>query len=46
MTHYTMPARSQGNAFMQRAMGRLVEKGVHRWVFAHGMAPDVEGGVA
>lgn len=27
---------------MQRAMARLAEKDVHRWVFAHGLDPDVE----
>lgn len=42
MTRYTMPARSQGKLYMQRAMGRLAEKDVHRWVFAHSMDPEVE----
>lgn len=42
MTRYTMPARSQGNAFTQRTMARLDEKDVHRWVFVYNMAPDVE----
>lgn len=41
-TRYTMPARSQGKLYAQRAMARLTEKDVHRWVFAYGMAPDVE----
>lgn len=39
---YTMPARSQGKMCTQSAMVRLVEKDVHRWVFAHNMDPDVE----
>lgn len=39
---YTMPARSQGKLHMQGAMAELVEKDVHRWVFAYNMDPDVE----
>lgn len=39
---YTMPSRSQGKLYMQRKMAELVEKDVHRWVFAFGMTPDVE----
>ena len=39
---YTMPARSQGKLYMQRAMARLTEKDIHRWVTACNMAPDVE----
>lgn len=39
---YTMPARSQGKLHMQREMARITEKDIHRWVFAHNMAPDVE----
>lgn len=42
MTHYTMPARSQGNLYIQRATARLAGKDVHRWVFAHSMDPEVE----
>lgn len=42
MTRYTMPARSQGVLYMQRATARLAEEDVHRWVFAHGMDPGVE----
>lgn len=42
MTRYTMHNRSQGKLYMQRAMGRLAEKDVHRWVFAHSMDPEVE----
>ena len=42
MTRYTMPARSQGKLYTQRAMARLERDGVHRWVFAYGMAPEVE----
>ena len=41
-TRYTMPVRSQGKLYMQRAMAELVEKDVHRWVFVHGLDPDVE----
>lgn len=39
---YTMPARSQGKLFAQRAVARLVEKDVHRWVLVYNMDPDVE----
>lgn len=39
---YTMSARSQGKLYTQRQQARLVEKDIHRWVFAHNMAPDVE----
>lgn len=39
---YTMSARSQGKLYMQRQQTRLVEKDIHRWVFAYNMAPDVE----
>lgn len=42
MTRYTMSSRSQGELYTQRAMARLAEKGVHRWIFAYNMAPDVE----
>lgn len=31
---YTMPARSQGKE------AELVEKDIHRWVFAYNMDPD------
>lgn len=41
-TRYAMPGRTQGKLHTQRTMSRLVEKDVHRWVFAHNMAPDVE----
>lgn len=41
-TRYTMPARSQGKLYAQCHQARLVEKDVHRWVFANNMAPDVE----
>ena len=44
-TRYTMPARSQGNAFMQRAMARLDEKDVHRWVFVRNLTPGIESAV-
>lgn len=42
MTRYTMPARSQGALYIQRATARLAEKDVHRWVFAHSMDSEVE----
>lgn len=41
-TRYTMPARSQGKLFAQRAVADLVEKDVHRWVFVYNMDPDAE----
>lgn len=44
-TRYTMPARSQGNAFMQRTVARLERDDVHRWVFAHSLTPEVESAV-
>lgn len=39
---YTMPARSQGELYMQRVMSRLDREDAHRWVFANHMDPDVE----
>lgn len=42
MTRYTMPTRSQGNAFMQRTMTTLERDGVHRWVFVRNLTPEVE----
>lgn len=39
---YVMSARSQGKLYEQRRQARLAEKGIHRWVFAHDMEPDVE----
>ena len=42
MTRYTMPARSQGKLYTQRAMARLAEKDAHRWVFIRNLTPDVE----
>lgn len=42
MTRYTMPARSQGNVFMQRIMARLERDDVHRWVFVRNLTPEVE----
>lgn len=42
MTRYTMYARSQGKLYIQRATAELIEKDVHRWVFAHSMDPEVE----
>ena len=42
MTRYTMPARSQGKLYTQRETARLERDGVHRWVFANGLAPGVE----
>lgn len=32
MTRYTMPARSQGKLYAQRATGRLAEEDAHRWL--------------
>lgn len=42
MTRYTMPARSQGKAFMQRTAARLERDDVHRWVFVRNLTPEVE----
>lgn len=42
MTRYTMPARSQGKAFVQRTAARLERDDVHRWVFVRSLAPEVE----
>lgn len=42
MTHYTMPARSQGDAFMQRTAAHLERDDVHRWVFVRNLTPEVE----
>lgn len=42
MTRYTMPARSQGKLYAQRATARLAEKDVHRWVFVRNLTPEVE----
>lgn len=39
---YTMPAGSQGKLHMQGLLTELVEKDIHRWVFANGLDPDVE----
>lgn len=36
------PARSQGKLCTRRQQACLVEKDIHRWVFAHNMDPDVE----
>ena len=44
MTRYTVPARSQGKLYAQRAADHL-ERDTHRWVFVHGLAPDVESAV-
>lgn len=41
-TRYTVPGRSQDKLYAQRAVARLVEKDIHRWVFVNNMAPDVE----
>ena len=42
---YMMPARSQGKLHAQRTMASLAEKDVHRWVFAHSLAPEAESAV-
>ena len=39
---YTMSARPQGKLYMQRQQAHFFGKGVHRWVFANNIAPDVE----
>lgn len=41
-TRYTMSARPQGQLYTRRAVARLAEKDVHRWVFTCNMDPDVE----
>lgn len=41
MTRYTMPARSQGVLYAQRAAAHL-ERDTHRWVFVHNLTPEVE----
>ena len=41
MTHYMMPARSQGEAFMQQTAA-LLERDTHRWVFVRNLTPEVE----
>ena len=42
MTRYTMPARSQGKLYAQRAADHLELGDTHRWVFVHGLTPEVE----
>lgn len=42
MTRYAMSARSQGKLYTQRETARLERDDVHRWVFADGLAPEVE----
>lgn len=42
MTRYTMCAGSQGKLYTQREMARMERDDVHRWVFADGLAPEVE----
>ena len=44
MTRYTMPARSQGKLYAQRAAARLdeEEEDIHRWVFIRNLTPEVE----
>lgn len=39
---YMMSARSQGKLYTQLQQARLVEKDIHRWVFAHDMDPETE----
>lgn len=41
MTRYTMPARSQGKLYEQRAAAHL-ERDTHRWVFVRNLTPEVE----
>lgn len=40
MTRYMMPARSQGKLYAQRAANERDD--AHRWVFVHGLTPEVE----
>lgn len=42
MTRYTMPARSQGKLYAQRAATHLERDDVHRWVFVRNLTPEVE----
>ena len=48
MTRYTMPARSKGELYAQRAAAaaaaaaRLERDDVHRWVFVRNLTPEVE----
>ena len=46
-TRYTMPSRSQGKLYAQRAAAAaaaayLDEKDIHRWVFVRNLTPEVE----
>ena len=40
MTRYTVPARSQGKLYAQRAAH--LERDTHRWVFVRDLTPEVE----
>lgn len=42
MTRYTMPARSQGELYAQRAAAAHLERDTHRWVFVRNLTPEVE----
>lgn len=43
MTRYTMPARSQGKLYAQRAAAAAhLERDAHRWVFVRNLTPEVE----
>lgn len=46
MTRYTMPARSQGELYAQRAAAAAAaahfERDTHRWVFVRDLTPEVE----
>lgn len=43
MTRYTMPARSQGKLYAQRAAAAApLERDTHRWVFIRNLTPEVE----
>lgn len=44
MTRYTMPARSQGELYAQRAAAHL-ERDTHRWVFVRNLTLEVEADV-
>lgn len=42
MTRYTLPARSQGKLYAQRAAAAHLERDTHRWVFVRSLTPEVE----
>ena len=42
MMRYTMPTRSQGALYAQRAMAKMERDDSHRWVFVENTAPETE----